>query len=411
MAKKTTMGDPRQHYIELDALRGIAILGVVIVHSASNWFNFVQVPLTVPVLGVDVVNLLFFGSYGVSLFFLLSGYLLTWTEEKRARSGSYSVQLYALRRVLRLVPAYYVAIAVVIVLRPNNSNIEAVLMHMTFLHNFHPGYVNSLEPAWWSLTPEVVFYCLLPIIITFSRVSSRLTLFGVFALITLISRLFNYYNFDVDPGDPVALFNAHPIFGLVFEAIYNIQFLYIFLAGVLLRMLVEYFNGRPASWLRTWLATALFLISTGSMGVLIYLGIKHPIFLTIEGNPLAVLIEVPVNLIVITFFASAILGSPLLRGILKWRFLAFTGMISYSLFLLHDIVLALLADPEQSVLPKIGLPDLSNAVGGWVGAQNSFAVLAVAFCGYILVFMVVTFPISYLSYRYIESPFLSYKAE
>ncbi len=79
---KKTIGDPPDHYVELDALRGIAILGVVMSHIAASWMNNVKAPLTIPLLSVDAVELLFFGTYGVNLFFLLSGYLLTWTEEK-----------------------------------------------------------------------------------------------------------------------------------------------------------------------------------------------------------------------------------------------------------------------------------------------------------------------------------------
>lgn len=141
MAKKP-VDDPRGHYIELNALRGIAILGVVIVHSSNNWLNFVQVPLTVPLL-----EFADFGGYGVTLFFLLSGYLLTWKEEKRKRSGIYSLRSYFLRRVCRLVPAYFVAIAVTVIFWSNDNDVIAVLIHISFLHGFPPGYVDTLEPA------------------------------------------------------------------------------------------------------------------------------------------------------------------------------------------------------------------------------------------------------------------------
>ena len=198
MAKKTTTGDPRDRYIELDALRGIAILGVVMCHIDFSWTAF-GAPLTTPLLGVEVENLLFFGTYGVNSFFLLSAYLLIWTEEKRVRSGIYSVRSYVLRRVLRLVRAYYPAIVVVIVLWPLNPpypidfSVIDVLMHMSFLHSFSPFTINSLDPTFWSLTPEVDFYCLLPVIVLkLLRVSWRLALFGVFALIYLAFHLYPY---------------------------------------------------------------------------------------------------------------------------------------------------------------------------------------------------------------------------
>src|SRR5919199_3407686 len=183
---KKTISDPHAHYVELDALRGIAILGVVMSHIAASWTNYVNAPLMVPLLSVDAVELLFFGTYGVNLFFLLSGYLLTWTEEKRARLGIYSVRSYVLRRMLRLMPAYYVAILVVFVLWPAQGSAIDVLMHALFLHGLNPHTAASLDPAWWSLTPEVVFYCLLPfIVLKLPRASQRLALFGLFVLISL----------------------------------------------------------------------------------------------------------------------------------------------------------------------------------------------------------------------------------
>jgi peptidoglycan/LPS O-acetylase OafA/YrhL len=398
---KETMGDPRDHNVELDALRGIAILCVVMMHIAGAW-TATGAPLTLPRLGIDVVNLLFFGSYGVTLFFLLSGYLLTWTEEKRARTRIYSVRSYVLRRVLRLVPAYYVGILIVIVLWPFNPpypmdvTTTDVLMHASFLHAFNPDTINSLDPVWWSLTPEVVFYCLLPfIVLKLPRVSQRLALFGVFALISLALKLYPYMAQTIpDPANPPSL-NFWYVLGMA------TSYLYIFLAGVLLRMLVEYFNSQPASRLQprlAQLAMAIFLIGAASIVALAYLGMKHSIIATVQGQApwLLIGIGMPIDLIVIALFASAVLGSPLLCAVLRWKFLAFTGLISYSMFLLHNTVVVMAS------------PYFLPVVRDWVAGQGSLAVWAV-FSGYALAILAIVFTISYLSYRYIESLFLSYK--
>jgi peptidoglycan/LPS O-acetylase OafA/YrhL len=81
--------DPRTHYIELDALRGLAVLSVVGQHIAAQWNNAPNVfggpppelTLTIPFLGVDALDVFFLGGLGftslggigVFLFFLLSG--------------------------------------------------------------------------------------------------------------------------------------------------------------------------------------------------------------------------------------------------------------------------------------------------------------------------------------------------
>ncbi len=389
-----TIGDPRAHYVELDALRGIAILGVVMSHIAASWRSHVAMPLMVPLLGVDAVELFFFGTYGVTLFFLLSGYLLTWTEEKRARLGTYSVRSYALRRTLRLVPAYYAALLFVVVwwlVQAKEVSVIDVLLHVLFLHGLNPQYSVSLDPAWWSLTPEVIFYLLLPfIVLKLPRASQRLGLFGVCALVALGPPLYAYMMQVVLPSQGSLFWYA------LFEAMKN---LYVFLAGVLLRMLVEYLNSRPGSWLlQLRLATALFLVSAVATVALLYLGLKHPILAGLRGDASAIVSGIPFRLLVIAFFASAVLGSPLLRAVLRWRFLAFTGVISYSLFLLH-----------HTVLSTVTKPYFSAAVRDWVPSQDIFGVGAAVFVGYALATLALAFIVSYFSYRYVESPFLSHK--
>ena len=402
MAKKT-IDNPRDHYVELDSLRGIAILGAVMTHIAGFW-TATGAPLAIPRLDVDVYNLItFWGSGGVSLFFLLSGYLLSWMEGKRARSGSYSVRSYVLRRVFRLVPAYYVAILVVVILWPlkppypiDFSAID-VLMHALFLQSFTPYTINSLDPAWWSLTPEIVFYCLLPfIVLKLTRVSQRLALFGVFAFIALAGRLYaSMAQIIPDFSSPSSLLS-----GYVVSVGTSTYYVYICLAGVLLRMLVEYLNSRPESRLQLRLAQlsmAIFLIGAASIVALDHLGMKHPLVAEARGQTSWLLIYNIVELITIAFFTSVVLGSPLLRAVLRWRFLAFTGMISYSMFVLHNTVLVMVA-----------IPYFLPVARDWVAGQGSLAVGAV-FSSYALAILAIIFTISYLSYRYIESPFLSYK--
>jgi peptidoglycan/LPS O-acetylase OafA/YrhL len=266
-------------------------------------------------------------------------------------------------------------------------------MHVSFLHALTPQTMASLDPVWWSLTPTVVFYCLFPfILLKLPWVSQRLVLFGVFALISLVTRLYPYI-VQIIPDPP-------SFFLYVLDMAQAYVFIYIFLAGVLLRMLVEYLNSRPASQLRlrlARLATAFFLIGAVSIVALLYLGMKHPIIAAAQGQTPWPLAYTTIELIVIAFFASAMLGSPLLRVVPKWRFLAFTGVISYSLFLLHNTVLVMVATPY--FLP---------AVRDWLVGRGSLAVWA-TFSGYTLVTLAIAFTLSYLGYRYIESPFLSYK--
>jgi peptidoglycan/LPS O-acetylase OafA/YrhL len=135
--KTQETADPRTHMMEMSGLRGIAIIVVFYKHLAGHW-STVFGPLWIPFLSVDMrtyFNLI----PGVSLFFVLSGYLLLWTEGKRARRGAYCLRSYALRRALRIVPAYYVAIVVFILIGPHKTSAPDVFWHMSFLHGFHPN--------------------------------------------------------------------------------------------------------------------------------------------------------------------------------------------------------------------------------------------------------------------------------
>jgi peptidoglycan/LPS O-acetylase OafA/YrhL len=323
--------DPRAHYAELDALRGVAIFGVVVTHLATFWLWGSRETMNLPLLDVSLLDLLLMGYLGVPLFFLLSGYLLTWTEEKRARQGSYSTLSYVKRRALRLVPAYYAAIVLVVLVWPTNPPLGDVALLFTFLHGFKPAFPVGLDPALWSLTPEIVFYAILPLLILkFRSLWQRVAIFAaLFALSVATRLLMGNGFFDVLPVVGEAMKGNRMYF-------YPTTLLYLFLVGVLLRMMVERLG--DSRWITGWRPYASSVAAVAAVATVALL--PYP-FLPqgLPRSPLAVVAE----LMVVVFFAAALLGAPLLRPILTWRPLMFVGKISYSLFLLHMTVIFLSA--------------------------------------------------------------------
>jgi peptidoglycan/LPS O-acetylase OafA/YrhL len=381
--------DTRDHLVELDAIRGIAIIGVVMNHLTSHWKNYMG-PVPVPGLGIDALEVLRFP--GVPLFFLLSGYLLTWTEGKRAERGTYSLRSYALRRVLRLVPAYYVAIVVVLLVWPRTPSLWDVLSHMAFVHGLTPQYARTMSPAMWSLTPEVIFYCLLPfVILKLPRLWQRLALFVVLYLASLPTQMY----VAVNVMDREKVVYGQPDW-FQFYAGFPTTLLYLFIAGMLLRMMVEHLNARPMPRWQPYVASALFVVST-----LLLLGLS-PVRLLVRLLDLertaAVLMSVAVSdASLIAFFASGLLGAPILRRLLRFRLLSFIGLISYSMFLFH-----------QTILLFISNYVLHNAaVNAWVTQNNP--TMWLSFSAFVILFFALTSGVSYLSYRFIESPFLRIK--
>lgn len=376
-------GDPRDHYAELDALRGLAIFGVFMTHLSGYWFQATRLQLELPLLQLDFLELLRYGYLGVSLFFLLSGYLLTWTEEKRQRRGTYSPLSYARRRAFRLIPAYYFAIAVIILVRPNDPSLVSVGWHLSFLHGFLPAYPGRLDPVFWSLTPEIAFYLALPLLVLWLRsLPARLVLLGALITLSLAARIY----MGTGPG-------FAPL-GESFEGnrlyFYPTTLLYLFIVGMLLRKAVERI-GQLRSPVR-WRRPASLACSVAPLALLVF-----PFFLPQNRflqSPLAMVAE----LLVIALFAAVLLGSPLLKPLTSWRTLAFFGKISYSVFLLHATVIFLLF---RYVLWELR-PWLMGLEGPIV--WGSFALFAFSA-------LAITILVSYLSYRFVESPFLRRKPE
>lgn len=289
--------DPRTHYAKLDGLRGIAILGVVICHVVYYWTLRYATPLTVPLIKVDALELLRFGNYGVSLFFLLSGYLLAITEEKRFAVGTYSIRAYALRRIFRLVPAYYAAILLVLLTWPIQFSLSEVLQHASFLHGvFWPGKLN-LDPIWWSLTPEVAFYAILPLLVLRLRsLKVRLMIFTILVLVSLVTRL---YLWQIEIPMPSG-YPSSPVYGYLYGL--PTTHLYLFLAGVLLKMLTE--HSKTSSLVRR-LASAVLVASLALFVTFPYLWGET------VGSTLRSPFGMVVDLLVIALFASVLLGSSL----------------------------------------------------------------------------------------------------
>lgn len=386
--------DPRAHYVELDSLRGVAIIAVVACHITARWNNNdLGGPLSLPFFRVNVLEILQFGSYGVSLFFLLSGYLLAWTEgarAKKARGTGYSLGSYAARRALRLVPAYYVSILVVVLLWPDrasNDSLASVVWHASFLHSFSFDYGRTLDGVYWSLTAEAVFYLLLPLMVLKLRgLPARLAVFALLLVVSLGTRIY-MTRAGFAPPDPYPTDEG-------FRFLYYLPstHLWLFLAGMLLRTLVEGLT--PLRDRTTRIALGLFAGSVALLTLFPYLIAPHG--WALQG-PLSMLVD----LAVISFFAAALLGSPFLKGLLRWKPLAGIGAISYSLFLLHNTVLVFFVIylGRHVVAFRRALEGvLTPAVSAWI----SFSLFALCVFG-------LACAVSYLSYRFVETPFLKRK--
>lgn len=157
----------------LDGLRAVAVFTVITYH-----FGFGVVP----------------GDLGVSAFFVLSGFLITWLLLKEWRAeGSVSLRRFYARRTLRIFPAYYAFLAVSFAIDvarhdPWARGLAAaavcyVVNYYNALHN-HPG--TSIAHA-WSLGVEEQFYFVWPtVFLLLARRGSRTLLRVLVGLIAVV---------------------------------------------------------------------------------------------------------------------------------------------------------------------------------------------------------------------------------
>jgi peptidoglycan/LPS O-acetylase OafA/YrhL len=133
---------------QIDALRGIAVLGVVWHHGYSRLFA------GYPLIGD--------GWYGVALFFTLSGFVLALPFLRDGRRMD--VAAFYLRRIRRLYPLF--ALVSIVGALMCSAPLWSVAITLSTLHLFSPHlFLPPVNGAFWSLSVEVWLSALLPIIL------------------------------------------------------------------------------------------------------------------------------------------------------------------------------------------------------------------------------------------------------
>jgi exopolysaccharide production protein ExoZ len=152
------VGEAGHHRAYIDALRGYAILIVVVVHTL--------------VLNSDVSPLLtgqlLRGGFGVQLFFVVSA--LTLTQSWRERGDG--ALAFFVRRLFRIAPMFWAAIIVFYYLpwpwgpfwNHENITIGDMLLTTALAHGIHPLTFNAVVPGGWSIAVEAGFYLIFPLV-------------------------------------------------------------------------------------------------------------------------------------------------------------------------------------------------------------------------------------------------------
>lgn len=191
----------------IDCLRGIAILMVIATHIKG----------VVPGCSALAIAATSFGRMGVQLFFLVSACTLYRSWQARSGEDRQTARFY-IRRFFRIAPLYYFGIALYgasatfkyyisagIIAWPVQYDLTGMLSNIALLHSFYLPANNNIVPGGWSIATEFLFYLIFPIFIQKIQ-SSKVCFTAVLTLVYLISlatvhSLITHSGFRMELGD------------------------------------------------------------------------------------------------------------------------------------------------------------------------------------------------------------------
>jgi len=399
----------------LDGVRAFACLFVI-------WYHIYQTPRELQIWDPQssthplLDSFLYFGKYGVTLFFVLSGFLLflPFARALLFEKTWPSVRQFYLRRVFRIIPAYYLSLILIVLLfqqqylQPQHRN-ELALFFTFFIDSSYATF-KQLNAPFWTLAIEWQYYMLLPLLVLGMRLvvwrvkqQYRLptTVACLLAVIAwgLFSRYFGTYFVNQHPSEtflvPRSILNGI----LLFTYGVNGKYLEDFGVGMLLALCFVY-TQHPSMSLKgraTLQKLSPWLWGAGLLCLFIMIlwnyNQKYVNTWPLFNNPLLFehyyrLSELCFSLSFGLCIIALLFGSTRFKRPFEWLPLRWLGMISFSLYMWHLPLLRVFMAWSQPLLR--GWPPL------------------LAYSVYWLWVLVVIIPFSFLFFTLVEKPAMKF---
>lgn len=362
--------DEVHHLAYIDAVRGLAFLGVLALHSSSAIASF-------PGRGV-----LHHGYLGVQLFFLASAVTLCYSASERQHRDTYPWVFFYIRRFFRIAPLFWLAIIFYWTMPGTVGNEQRngllwwsptgihpwyFALTALFMHGWHPYTFNSIVPGGWSIAVEMTFYVFFPLIFIYvnSLQRSVLVLLGYFALSPLFQR-----------GQDIIIRHFYP----------NLD-----------HRMVDFFQERwfPCSLPVFLVGFCTYYVLKGNYGAV--LRKSRLASITVFISCLLILVhflrrEEELLIIVMTMAALIVsLASPRLPWVVN-PVLCYIGRVSYSCYLSHFFMLGV-------VLNWLNPHSMEDAID-WGGAGHN----GICFLFVFLMALLLTVVVSTITYHLVEKP-------
>jgi peptidoglycan/LPS O-acetylase OafA/YrhL len=291
----------RSYFPELDGLRAVSILMVVSVHMHDRiwaWLN---------------------GQLGVTIFFVLSGYLITTLGLREARArGELCLPAFYIRRSFRILPAYYLTLGLYCLLilgmgmRPESGRAlwEALPCYLTYMQEVPflwgaAGTYNVPFVQSWTLGVEEKFYLAWPILaFALWKGDRRTRLVGTVALTVATA------------AAPALGFVGLGRLGLMIRPHSSI------LLGCLVALLLDD---------RAWFDRLSFL----RRGTWTWAALAALIGLHLSISPTDPVGGFAYSIACASLLAGLVVGDGPIRQVLSWGVLVAIGRLSYGIYLLH----------------------------------------------------------------------------
>ena len=341
---------PSVKYHEIDGIRGYLAF-FVFLHHSYIWSVFLKTD-TWKEPSSNLFNQ--FGQTSVALFFMITAFLFI-NKLLLARNNSIHWKKYIKSRFFRLFPAYFFSIIIVILIvaiLSNFSSNDSILSDFTniigwlFFTIGGPNDINNVSNTYlidagvtWSLPYECLFYLILPVIALLFKIKVSLKNIIIYTIAFVVIAIINH----------VTLKQFFPFFGGI-------------IAALLLTKKSITLKGVKYSFVLLFLIFILIYFFNSGKGI--------------------------VQLLISTLLFIIIAAGNSIFGILSNRFSRLLGQVTYSLYLLHGIVLFIVFKFV------IGFHEASQ-----LSDNKYWAIIACCIFPILL--------ISQISYKYIELPFIN----
>lgn len=338
--------------MSIQAMRGIATFLVIVAHIQLYVANKLMMPDLLSFYGVLAAS--------VDSFFVVSGFIMVYASERLFQKPG-GMRIYFLRRIARILPMYWLTTTLaVIYLVATYGSMDAagaplpyVIASYFFIPITRPdGFGTPVHSVAWTLNYEVFFYAVFGLFIFLSRRNIVVVVSSIFVVLVLLALAFGPL------PNPWGFWS----YSIILEFTFGMGLALLYRDGIRIGRGVYWTLLAAAAAILIWSATQNHFFPPSDDRRLLFWGV--PMLFTVAAMTLS---RVPV------------LTGPF------WRFWGFIGDASYSIYLIHTLMIT---------LPRVLLARyIAPADAPWL---------------YVALMVVLAFVPGILAYLWLEKPLLVY---